>query len=110
MISAAPARAAAAPVRWIRDALSNSVALLDFEGAAAELVVTFKFRGAHHGAPSIAEYPVEPRGQLLPIQYTPDEWTDLAAFMRPHSDDLDGAVAAWARDFLRASSSNTAQP
>lgn len=96
-------------IRWIRDALSNSVALIDFKEAAAELVVTFKFRGAHYGAPSIAEYPVEPRGQVLPIQYTPDEWTDLAPFMQPHTDDPAGNVAAWARSFLLDAASDSAE-
>ena len=94
-------------VRWIRDPLSNSVALIDFLEPTAELVVTFKFRGAHFGAEGIADCPVEPRGQLFPVQYTPDEWTDLAAFMRPHADDPDGSVAAWGRSFLAAAANDT---
>lgn len=96
-------------IRWIRDALSNNVALIDFLEPTAELVVTFKFRGAHYGAQSIAEYPVDPRGQLFPVQYTPDEWTDLAAFMRPHADDTDGSVAAWGRSFLAGAANDTGQ-
>jgi transglutaminase-like putative cysteine protease len=94
-------------IRWIRDALSNSVALIDFLEPAAELVVTFGFRGAHYGAQGIAECPVEPRGEVLPVQYTPDEWTDLAAFMRPHCDDADGSVAAWGRGFLAGAAHDT---
>ena len=94
-------------IRWIRDALSNSVALIDFLEPTAELVVTFKFRGAHFGAEGIAECSVEPRGQLFPVQYTPDEWTDLAAFMRPHADDPDGSVAAWGRSFLAGAANDT---
>jgi transglutaminase-like putative cysteine protease len=94
-------------IRWIRDALSNSVALIDFQQPTQELVVTFKFRGGHYGAEGIAECPVEPRGQRFPVQYTPDEWTDLVGFMRPHSDDPDGSVAAWARDFLLPAANDT---
>ncbi len=94
-------------VRWIRDALSNNVALIDFLEPTAELVVTFKFRGAHYGAQGIAEFLVEPRGQVFPVQYTPDEWTDLAAFMRPHADDPDGSVAAWGRSFLAGAANDT---
>lgn len=94
-------------IRWIRDALSNNVALIDFLEPTAELVVTFKFRGAHYGAQGIAEFLVEPRGQVFPVQYTPDEWTDLAAFMRPHADDPDGSVAAWGRSFLAGAANDT---
>lgn len=96
-------------IRWIRDALSNSVALIDFLEPSAELAVTFKFRGAHYGAQGIAECPVEPRGQAFPVHYTPDEWTDLAAFMRPHADDLDGSLAAWGRSFLAAAENDTGE-
>jgi len=96
-------------IRWTRDSLSNSVALIDFAQPTAELVVTFKFRVAHYGADGIAECPVEPRGQQFPVQYTPDEWTDLVGFMRPHADDPDGSVAAWARSFLAPAANDTAK-
>jgi len=86
--------------RWIMDALSNSVALIEFTEPTTELVVTFKFSGEHYGAADIDEFPVDPRGQEFPVQHTPDEWTDLASFMRPHAEDMDGSVAAWARGFL----------
>jgi transglutaminase-like putative cysteine protease len=41
------------------------------------------------------------------VQYTPDEWMDLAAFMRPHADDPDGSVSAWGRTFLAGTSNGT---
>jgi transglutaminase-like putative cysteine protease len=94
-------------IRWIRDALSNNVALIDFLEPSSQLIVTFKFRGAHYGAQAIADYPVEPRGRVFPVQYSPDEWTDLAAFMRPHADDPDGSVAAWGRNFLAGAANAT---
>ena len=94
-------------IRWIRDALSNSVALIDFLEPTRELIVTFKFRVAHYGAEGITECPVEPRGQQFPVQYTPDEWTDLVGFMRPHADDPDGNVAAWAKGFLPLAANDT---
>jgi transglutaminase-like putative cysteine protease len=98
-----------AKIHWIRDALSNSVAVIDILESASELIVTFKFRAAHYGGKSLAEYPVEPRGQVFPVQYTPDEWMDLASFMRPHADDPDGSVAAWGRSFLAGAANNTEQ-
>ena len=96
-------------IRWMRDAQSNSVALIDFQQPTTELVVTFKFRVTHYGAEGIAECPVEPRGQQFPVQYTPDEWTDLVEFMRPHTDDPDGSVASWARRFIPLAANDTSK-
>jgi transglutaminase-like putative cysteine protease len=87
-------------IRWITDALSNNVALIDLLEPTTELAVTYRFRGAHYGGASIEELPLDARGQLFPVQYTPDEWIDLAAFIRPHADDPDGSIATWARSFL----------
>ena len=30
----------------------------------------------------------------------PDEWTDLGVFIRPHAEDHDFSVAAWAKSFV----------
>ena len=94
-------------IRWVGDALANNVALIDFLEPTSELVVTFRFRAAHFGGQSIAECRLEPRGQVLPVQYTPDEWTDVAAFIRPHTDDPDGSVAMWGRGFLAGAGNDT---
>jgi transglutaminase-like putative cysteine protease len=96
-------------IQWIMDALSNSVALIDFIEPATELSISFKFRGAHYGAMGVEEFALDPRGRVFPVQYTPDEWMDLAAFLRPHAEDPDGSVAAWGRGFLAAGTNETAQ-
>lgn len=90
----------AAKVRWMMDTLSNNVALLEFSDPAQELVVTYRVRGEHFGIPAIAEFPLEPRAEEVPVQYTPDEWLDLSVYLRPHSEDPDGSVAAWAKQFV----------
>ncbi len=86
--------------RWLIDTLSNNVALLEFSELAKELVVTFRVRGEHFGIPAIAHYALDKRAIEIPVQYTPDEWTDLSLFMRPHAEDPDGSVAAWAKRFV----------
>jgi transglutaminase-like putative cysteine protease len=96
-------------IHWIMDALSNNVAVIDFVEPTTELVVTCQFRGAHYGAAGIKAFPVDPRGKLFPVQFTPDEWTDLAAYIRPHAEDPDGSVAAWGRSFLTSGETDTAQ-
>lgn len=87
-------------VRWMMDTLSNNVALIEFSEPAQELVVTYRLRGEHFGIPAIGDFPLDPRAKDVPVQYTPDEWIDLAAFMRPHAEDPDGSVAAWAKSFV----------
>lgn len=86
-------------VHWMMDTLSNNVAVLQFEAAAQELVVTYRFRGEHFGL-QFKDFPLNERAQEIPVQYTPDEWIDLSTFMRPHAEDPDGSVAAWARRFV----------
>jgi len=99
----------ASKIRWVGDPLGNSVALIDFLAPTSNLAVTFKFRGAHYGAGGVEEAPLDIRAQVFPIQYTPDEWTDLAVFIRPHTDDADGSVATWVRSFLAAAGNDTAK-
>ncbi|HEY9618314.1 MAG TPA: transglutaminase family protein [Microcoleaceae cyanobacterium] len=89
-----------AKVRWMMDTLSNNVALLEFSELATELRVTYQVRAEHFGIPTIAEFPLDPRAKEVPVQYTPDEWIDLSVFLRPHAEDPDGSVAAWAKSFV----------
>jgi len=41
------------------------------------------------------------------VQYTPDEWTDLAGYLRPHAEDPDGSVAAWTKSFVAGDQDRT---
>jgi transglutaminase-like putative cysteine protease len=94
-------------VRWMMDTLSNNVALIEFEGPADELVVTYDVIAEHYGIPALAEFPLDRRAEEVPVQYTPDEWNDLSVFLRPHADDPDGSVAAWAKQFVLGDQDNT---
>lgn len=94
-------------VRWMMDTLSNNVALLEFKDPSDQLIVTFNVVGEHFGIPTIAEFPLDRRAEEVPVQYTPDEWNDLSVFLRPHAEDPDGSVAAWAKQFVRGDQDNT---
>uniref|UniRef100_A0A832H154 Transglutaminase family protein n=1 Tax=Oscillatoriales cyanobacterium SpSt-402 TaxID=2282168 RepID=A0A832H154_9CYAN len=96
-----------AKVRWMMDTLSNNVAVLEFSKPANELIVTCRVRGEHFGIQEIAEFPLDDRAKEVPVQYTPDEWIDLAGFMRPHTEDPDGRVAAWAKSFVAGDQDDT---
>lgn len=87
-------------VHWIMDTLANNVAVIDFDAPTAELILTCRFEGIHFGSKGIEAFPLDPRAKEIPVQYTPDEWIDLAVYMRPHAEDPDGSVAAWARSFV----------
>ncbi len=86
-------------VRWIIDALSNVVTLIDVDEPGTELRFDFKLRGIHYGVAEAETFPVDQRAEAVPVQYTPDEWNDLAGYLRPHAEDPDGSVATWARSF-----------
>ena len=87
-------------VRWVSDALANNVTVMEFSDAAKELTFTLQFRGMHFGAKDVESFPLEPRAEEVPVQYTPDEWTDLVVYMRHHAEDPDASVAAWAKSFV----------
>ena len=94
-------------IRWMMDTLSNNVALIELSGPAKKLTVTYRFRGEHFGIKNIAEFPLDTRANEIPVQYTPDEWVDLSVFMRPHANDPDGSVAAWAKSFVAGDQDDT---
>ncbi|MBD1911867.1 MULTISPECIES: transglutaminase family protein [unclassified Leptolyngbya] len=96
-----------AKTRWLMDTLSNNVAVLEFSEPATELQVTCRVRGEHHGIRAIDDFPLETRAEEVPVQYTPDEWVDLSAFMRPHAEDPDGSLAAWSKSFVAGDQDDT---
>jgi len=86
-------------VRWIQDAFSNSVAFVTLPEPGADLTFRCRFTIEHLGLHE-AELPLEPRAMHIPLQHSPDEWLDLQGYMRPHTEDPEGVVAAWAKAFL----------
>ena len=95
-------------IRWTIDALGNNVTEMEFSEPAKELVFSFKASGFHFGVKSVENFDLEPRAETVPVQYTPDEWDDLIGFIRPHTVDPDGAVAAWAKSFVADNRDRTA--
>jgi transglutaminase-like putative cysteine protease len=87
-------------IRWVSDALGNNITVFEFTEPGAELTFDFEFRGVHYGAKPVEEFPLEARAEEVPVQHTPDEWTDLSVFLHPHAEDQDSRVAAWAKSFV----------
>jgi transglutaminase-like putative cysteine protease len=96
-----------ARIRWLSDGLSNNVTEMELDEPGKELTFTFEVQGVHFGAKDVEQFVLERRAELVPVQYTQDEWTDLVGFMRPHTGDPDLAVAVWARSFVTEGSGQT---
>jgi transglutaminase-like putative cysteine protease len=93
--------------RWVSDGLSNTVTEIEIDEPGKELTFTFQIQGVHFGAKSVEQFALETRADKIPVQYTPDEWTDLLGFMRPHAEDPDVSVAAWSRSFVASAGDPT---
>ncbi len=87
-------------IHWISDARSNCVTVMDFNEPGSELTFIFEVSGVYFGISGVEAFPLDPRAEEVPVQYTPDEWTDLAGYLRPHAEDADGSLAAWAKSFV----------
>lgn len=87
-------------IRMIQDPHSNSVALVQPLGSALELRIACSFTIEHAHSNNL-ELPVAKAGEFFPFAYTPDERFDLEMYLRPHHEDPQGELMAWARQFIR---------
>src|SRR3954453_20398315 len=87
-------------IQWISDSRSNTITVMEFDQPASELTFTFKVLGIYFGLKGIETFPLEKRAEEVPVQYTPDEWTDLAGYLHPHAEDPDASLAAWSKNFV----------
>jgi hypothetical protein len=76
------------------------VTVMEFSEPGSELTITFRVRGIYFGVKGLEAFPLELRTEDVPVQCTPDEWTDLAGYLRRHADDPYGSLAAWTKSFV----------
>jgi transglutaminase-like putative cysteine protease len=86
-------------VRWIHDVFSNSIALIAFDQQAGELRFESEIEIAHYGLqePSFA---IRDYATTYPFRYDNDQAVDLSPTLQCHYPDPEGAVSAWACQFL----------
>ncbi len=89
-----------ASVRLVQDPQSNSVALVQPLTDAATLEIVCSFTIEQVDTPDL-HIPVAPSALLLPVAYPVDERFDLEPCLRPHHDDPQDVLGAWARQFIR---------
>ncbi|HMC14301.1 MAG TPA: transglutaminase family protein [Albitalea sp.] len=87
-------------VRMIQDPHSNSVALVQPLVSAIELRIVCTFT-IEHAQSNNLELPLSPSAEFFPFAYTVEERFDLEHYLRPHHDDPQGKLSAWARQFIR---------
>ena len=86
----------ASKIRWVSDALSNNVTVMEFSEPAGELTFTFQFQGVHFGAKNVEEFPLEARAEEVPVQYRLTSGLTWAFTCAP-MPRTPTALAAWAR-------------
>ena len=95
-----------AQLDWTQDVFGNLIATGTFSEPTAELVIT-----SHLTVEQLAvEWPVfriAPEAHSFPFQYSPDDIADLGALRVPEHGDPDGRLEAWARAFVRGTSTDT---
>src|SRR5919106_6837354 len=95
-------------VRWIHDVFSNSIALITFAEPADELrfesVIDIEHYGLTDPEMMLREYAAH-----YPFRYDNDQMPDLLPTLQCHYPDPEGAIGAWARQFLEPGESTPAQ-
>ncbi|TKT71865.1 transglutaminase family protein [Afipia massiliensis] len=86
-------------LRRIHDVFGNSVAIADFDIESDRLVFDSTVTVEHYPLENIDLTP-DDEAYYYPFFYNQDEFTDLTPSMTPQYSDPDGALAAWARQFL----------
>jgi len=94
-------------IHWINDSRSNTVTVIEFSEPGAELTFSFRVRGIYFGVKGLEAFALEPRAEEVPVQYTPDEWSDLSGYLRPHAEDPDGSLALWTKNFVAGDQDRT---
>ena len=93
-------------LRWMHDVFGNSVALVDFEGPAAELSIVSTLAIERY-ALARPDFPISPEAQSYPFMHSPDDRADLGRLRDRHYPDPRGEVGDWARQFIIETPTNT---
>jgi len=86
-------------IRWMHDVFGNSVALVDFPTAAAELLIVSTLE-LERFALSRPTFPIAPEAQNYPFVYSANDRADLGRLLERHYPDPHEFVDNWARTFV----------
>jgi hypothetical protein len=88
-------------LRWIHDVFGNSVAIATFDERAETLSFVNTATVEHNPAHEFALTP-DDQAYFYPFVYSDEEFPDLVQFITPQYGDPNGALSAWALNFLDA--------
>jgi transglutaminase-like putative cysteine protease len=86
-------------VRWMHDVFGNSVALVDFQAAAATLSITSALKIERYGIEG-PQFPIAPEAEFYPFIYSSSDRVDLGRLLEQHFPDPNGVLARWADSFV----------
>ena len=89
-------------VHWTHDAFDNSICFLEWPERLRtdRLSIVSTLELTHHpDGPPLPVYSLDPRAELFPFAYAPEEAPDLASLAERQLPDPDGTVDRWARRF-----------
>jgi transglutaminase-like putative cysteine protease len=85
--------------RWMHDVFGNSVALVEFNQSATELLIESTLHLVSYGLPRLA-VSIAPEAQTYPFVYSASDRSDLGRLVERHYPDPQGLVDAWAKRFF----------
>lgn len=88
-----------AATRWLHDVFGNSIAIVSFDGPAAELRFESVIRLEHFPLDA-PEFTIEDHARTYPFSYSAEEIPDLGRTIERHYPDPDHLVDGWAREFV----------
>ena len=89
-------------IHWTHDAFDNSICFLEWPERLRtdRLSIVSTLELTHHpDGPPLPVYSLDPRAELFPFAYAPEEAPDLASLAERQLPDPDGTVDRWARRF-----------
>ena len=85
-------------LRWMHDVFGNSVAVVDFAQAAAELSIVSTLEIQRYALERV-EFPVDPEAETYPFVYSASDRADLGRLLDRYYPDPTGVVDEWAKRF-----------
>jgi transglutaminase-like putative cysteine protease len=85
--------------RWMYDVFGNSVALVDFQTAAARLTISSTLIIERYGIEGPV-FPIAPEAEFYPFIYSSSDRVDLGRLLEQHFPDPNGVLARWADSFV----------
>ncbi len=95
----------AAQVNWTTDVFDNLIATASFKVPASELVITSELT-VEQSAAAWPVFQIALDAHSYPFAYSPDDLTDIGAFLRP-APRIQESVASWSKRFVRSNPTDT---